>query len=604
MAVAGHCVKTKTIIIMNINESNMPNGYDLSKIKSPADIRSLSIDELYPLAAEMRAVLTRKLAAHGGHVSPNLGFLEATIALHYVFDTPHDKIVFDVSHQTYVHKMLTGRIEAFINPEKYDDVTGYSSPLESPYDLFAIGHTSTSVALAAGVAKARDLKGENENVVAVIGDGSLSGGEAFEGLDYAAGLGSNFIVVVNDNQMSIEPVKGGIYDNLTKLRQTNGTDPCNYFSALGYRYIYVPYGNDIRSLVEAFRAVKDSNEPIVVHINTIKGYGLPVAERDKEKFHFSAPFDPKTGSILNPSREESYIDIFARHILSRMSDDPSVCLLTAGTAGAIGFTPERRETAGRQFIDVGIAEENAVATASGLAKGGCKPVFADPATFIQRTYDQLSQDVSINRQPVTFVTVYSGVWGMNDMTHLGFFDVPMISNIPGILFLAPTNAEEYLAMLDWAIDQTEMPVVVRTPGGPVIHTDREVDRDYSDVTYQTVEQGEEIAVIAAGSFFALGYQAVELMKHQGLKPTLINPRMMSHVDAVALDRLRDYRHVITLEDNALDGGMGQKIAAYLGDASVKVHCLGLPTAFPDRYNASELLEQQGLTPHQIVSLVL
>lgn len=356
--------------------------------------------------------------------------------------------------------------------------------------------------------------------------------------------------------------------------------------------------------MEAFRAVKDSNEPIVVHINTIKGYGLPVAERDKEKFHFSAPFDPKTGSILNPSREESYIDIFARHILSRMSDDPSVCLLTAGTAGAIGFTPERRDAAGRQFIDVGIAEENAVATASGLAKGGCKPVFADPATFIQRTYDQLSQDVSINRQPVTFVTVYSGVWGMNDMTHLGFFDVPMISNIPGILFLAPTNAEEYLAMLDWAIDQTKMPVVVRTPGGPVIHTDREVDRDYSDVTYQTVEQGEEIAVIAAGSFFALGSQAVELMKCKGFKPTLINPRVMSCIDTEALDLLRGYRHIITLEDNSLDGGMGQKIAAYLGDAPVKVHCLGLPTAFPDRYNASELLEQQGLTPHQIASLVL
>ena len=587
---------------MSIKDPNLPNGYDLSKIESPADIRSLSVDELYPLAAELRAALTRKLAAHGGHVGPNLGFLEATIALHYVFDTPEDKIVFDVSHQTYVHKMLTGRIAAFLDPAKYDDVTGFTEPRESPYDLFAIGHTSTSIALAAGLAKARDLKGEKENIVAVIGDGSLSGGEAFEGLDYAAKLDSNFIVVVNDNQMSIEPVYGGLYDNLARLRQTDGTDPCNYFRALGYRYIYVRYGNDLRSLVEAFRAVKGSTEPVVVHIDTDKGHGLPVAELDKEKFHFSAPFDPKTGALLHPSTAESYTDIFARHMLDRITNDPDVCLLTAGTAGAIGFDRDRRRAAGRQFIDVGIAEENAVATASGLAKGGCKPVFADPATFIQRTYDQLSQDVAINLQPATFVTLYASVWGMNDMTHLGFFDVPMISNIPGILFLTPTNAEEYIAMLDWAIDQKETPVVVRTPGGPVIHTDAPVDKDYSHVTYLTVERGEEVAVIAAGAFLSLGAQAVELMKQQGLRPTLINPRVLSHVDTEALDSLRDYRHVITLEDNALDGGMGQKIAAYLGDAPVKVHCLGLPKAFPDRYDPSELLERQGLTPAHIASL--
>lgn len=575
---------------------------NIADIHSPADIKGKSIDELTQISADLRKALIAKLAHHGGHVGPNLGFLEATVALHYVFNAPDDKIVFDVSHQSYVHKMLTGRIEAFLDPAKYDDVTGYTNPAESPYDLFSIGHTSTSVSLASGLAKARDLRHRHYNVVAVIGDGSLTGGEAFEGLDFASMAGTNFIVVVNDNQMSIAPDHTALTENLTKLRLSDGNAPDNYFKSLGYKYIYVKNGNNLEDLIEAFRQVKDINSPVVVHLNTEKGMGLPVAEEYKEKFHYSGPFDPATGKLTEQSSAPSYIGMFADFALGRMKNDPEVVTITAAVPGAVGFTPARRDEAEDQFVDVGIAEEQAVAMASGLAKEGMKPIVAEPATFIQRAYDQISQDVSINRMPVTFVTFYGGVWGMNDATHLGFFDVPMIANIPGVLFLAPTCAEEYMAMLQWAVEQRNTPVVVRTPGGPVVNRDGDFAVDYETVGYEIVRPGHDVAIIAAGSFLGMGLEAAQLMTEQGLDPLVINPRYMSRLDTTTLDSLRDFRLVITLEDNSLDGGLGQKIAAYLGNSPVAVHCLGLPKAFPDRYNASDLLAAANLTPAAIASL--
>lgn len=574
---------------------------NIADIHSPADIKGRSVNELTSICADLRKVLIQKLAAHGGHVGPNLGFLEATVALHYVFDAPTDRIVFDVSHQTYVHKMLTGRIRAFLDAACYDDVTGFTSPEESPYDLFAIGHTSTSVSLASGLAKARDLKGETHNVVAVIGDGSLSGGEAFEGLDYAATLKSNFIVVVNDNQMSIAPNEGSLYDNLALLRQTSGQATDNYFKSLGYDYLYVADGNNLESLIAAFRKVKDSTKPVVVHLNTEKGMGLPVAQEHKEAFHFHGPFDPVTGQASAPAAK-GYTDIFAEKMLEAIKANPSTVVITAGVPGAVGFGPAQRAQAGKNFVDVGIAEEQAVAMASGLAKEGCTPVVAEPSTFIQRAYDQLSQDVSINRQSALFVTFYGSVWGMNDCTHLGFFDVPMISNIPGILFLAPTCRQEYLAMLDYALDRQDGPTLVRTPTGAVVEREGDFDIDYSTAGYEVVEQGAEVAIIAAGDFLPLGLEAAAAMKAKGLQPTVINPRYMSKLDEATLDTLRDYRLVITLEDNAVDGGLGQKIATYLGSARADVKCLGLPKAFPNRYKASALLEQQGLTPEAIAAL--
>ncbi len=582
---------------------------NLSEIKSPADIRKMSLPELTKLAAEMRSALLEKLSAHGGHIGPNLGMVEAIIALHYVFDTPQDKVVFDVSHQTYPHKMLTGRMDAFTDPAKYDEVTGYTNPSESPYDLYSLGHTSSAVALAAGIAKARDLQGGKENVIAVIGDGSLSGGVAFEGLDYGATLGTNFIVVVNDNQMSIAENHGGIYADLRLLRHSNGTAEPNLFRAMGYGYRYVNYGNDLKSLIEMFRSVKDIDHPVVVHINTMKGMGLPAAEANKEEFHYGGPFDLKTGTPLhedNPKDEtEDYSDVFAKGMLRRMKENDKVVTITAATPGVLGFDPARRKEAGKQFIDVGIAEQSAVDVASGLAKGGMRPVVGFVSSFLQRAYDQFSQDIALNKQPATFVVFYGTMFGMNDETHLGFFDISLLSNIPNLLYLAPTCKEEFDSMLDWAVRQNELAVVIRTPGAiananPAI----ELLDDYSTPKYDIVRQGENVALIGAGSMFAFMEHAADNLSSQGVNVTLINPRNLSTLDSAALDTLKDYKVVVTAEDGIVDGGYGQKVASYLGEAPVKVVNLGLPKQFLNRYDYSELQEKCGLTPEQIADIVL
>lgn len=582
---------------------------DLSEIKSPADIRKMSLPELTKLAGEMRGALLEKLSVHGGHVGPNLGMVEAVIALHYVFDTPEDKIVFDVSHQTYPHKMITGRMEAFTDPAHYDDVTGYTNPSESPYDLYSLGHTSSAVALAAGLAKARDLQGGKENVVAVIGDGSLSGGVAFEGLDYGATLGSNFIVIVNDNQMSIAENHGGIYADLRLLRNTNGTADNNLFRAMGYSYRYVNYGNDLKSLIDMFSSVKDIDHPVVVHINTMKGMGLPVAEADKEEFHYAGPFDLKTGAPLHEeapqTAPEDYSELFAKGMLRRMKENGKVVAITAGTPGVLGFDKARRKEAGKQFIDVGIAEQAAVDLASGLAKGGMRPVVGFVSSFLQRAYDQFSQDIALNKQAATFVVFYGSMFGMNDETHLGFFDIALLSNIPNLIYLAPTCKEEFEAMLDWAVKQDERAVVVRTPGSVAVsNTEIELLDDYSKPTYEIVREGDGVALIGAGSMFGFMQQAADLLAQQGVNVTLINPRNLSELDTAALDSLKDYKVVITAEDGIIDGGYGQKVASYLGESPVKVVNLGLPKEFLNRYNYSELQKRCGLTPDQIAQTAM
>ena len=577
---------------------------DFNEIKSPEDIRKMSIPELTQLAAELRGTLLEKLSAHGGHIGPNLGMIEAVIAMHYVFDTPQDKIIFDVSHQTYPHKMITGRMQAFTDPAHYDDVTGYTNPEESEYDLYSLGHTSSAVALAAGLAKARDLKGGKENVVAVIGDGSLSGGVAFEGLDYGATLGSNFIVVVNDNQMSIAENHGGIYADLRLLRNTNGTAEPNLFRSMGYAYRYVNYGNDLKSLIDMFRSVKDINYPVVVHINTMKGMGLPVAEANKEEFHYNGPFDLKTGALLHeePAKDEpeTYSDLFAKGMLRRMKENEKVVAITAGTPGVLGFDPERRKEAGRQFIDVGIAEQAAVDVASGLAKGSMRPVAGFVSSFLQRAYDQFSQDIALNKQAATFVVFYGSMFGMNDETHLGFFDIALLSNIPNLLFLAPTCKEEFEAMLDWSVKQDKLAVVVRTPGSVAVSNPAvSLLDDYSEARYDVVRKGGKVALIGAGLMFGIMEKAADLLAQKGVEVTLINPRNLSTLDTDTLDSLKDYSLVITAEDGIVDGGYGQKVASYLGEAPVKVINLGLPKKFLNRYKYSELQKACGLKPEQI-----
>lgn len=582
----------------------------IEKINSPADLKKLSLEELKSLPAEIRAGLMNRLSKKGGHFGPNFGFVEATIALHYVFDSPRDKIVYDVSHQSYIHKMLTGRAEAYFDDTHFDDISGYTNPDESEHDFFNVGHTSTSVSLASGLAKARDLKGDKENIIAVLGDGSLSGGEALEGIDWIGEQETNFILLLNDNQMSIEENHGGIYKNLAALRESNGTCANNLFKAMGLDYVYVAEGNNLEKLIEAFKKIKDIDHPVCVHINTCKGKGFAPAEENKEGWHWHIPFNPETVGNIQPAKStnEDYGTITNEFLMKKMKADPKVCAITAAVAANMNFFKPQRDEAGKQFLDVGIAEEHAVAMASGIARNGGKPVFSTHSTFIQRTYDQISQDLCLNRNPATIMITTASVYGMNDVTHLGIFDIPMLSNIPNLVYLAPTNVEEYLSMMDWSIEQNQFPVAIRQPCNGVFHAKEpsKVQKDWSDLNkYQVAQSGSKVAIIALGDFFQLGEKtALYIEEKLGFKPTLINPRYITGLDSELLSNLKkEHKLVITLEDGIVDGGFGEKIASFYGTDSVKVKNYGLKKNFYDRYSAEKVLDELGITPEKICSFV-
>lgn len=574
----------------------------IENINSPADVKKLNIMQLNVLAEEMRHALLTRASRHGGHFGPNFGMVEAIIAMHYVFDSPKDKIVFDVSHQCYPHKMLTGRKDAYLYEEHYDDVSGYTNPDESEHDFFTVGHTSTSISLACGLSKARDLNGEDGNVIAVIGDGSLSGGEALEGLDFASELNSNMIIVANDNDMSIAENHGGLYANLKLLRETNGQSECNLFKAMNLDYIYVDKGNDIASLIEAFEKVKDTKKAVVIHINTLKGKGYAPAEQNKEKWHWHMPFDIATGESLFKGGEPDFADASLEYLLRKMDEDKSVVAITAGTPTVMGFTSDMRAKAGKQFVDVGIAEETAVALASGIAANGGKPVFGVYSSFIQRAYDQITQDVCINGNAVTFAVFAGSVYGMNDVTHLGLQDIPMLNSIPGLIYLAPVTKEDYIAMLDWSLTQNEYPVAIKVPGGRMISTGVPVTKDFSNLdTYEITKKGSRVAILGLGTFYETAVKAANILKTSlGIDATVINPYYISGIDANTLNELKkDHAVVATLEDGYLEGGFGAKIAAYYGSSDMKVLNFGIKKEFIDRYDASEVLKDNHLTPEQI-----
>ncbi len=576
----------------------------LEKINSPDDVKKLNVHELEVLAAEMRGALITRLSKHGGHFGPNLGFVDATVALHYVFNSPKDKIVFDVSHQCYPNKMLTGRKNAYLYEDKYDEVSGYSNPDESDHDFFTIGHTSTSVSLAAGLAKGRDLTGGSENIIAVIGDGSLSGGEALEGLDFSGEQSTNMIIVINDNDMSIAENHGGIYKNLKELRESGGKCECNLFRAMGLDYRFVADGNDIKSLISAFEEVKDIDHPVAVHIVTEKGY--EIAENCKENWHFCSPFDIETGKPKFEDNSENYNDLTADFLLDKMKKDSSVVAIASAVPASMGFTEEKRRLAGRQFVDVGIAEEHAVALASGIAKNGGKPVYGTFSTFIQRTYDQISQDLCINGNSATILVFWASAFGMNDVTHLGIYDIAMLSNIPNLVYLAPVSRQEYFAMLNWSIEQTDYPVAIRVPMN-IIEADENVDTDYGTLNkYKIMKKGEKAAIIALGSFYQLGEQAAQLLEEMlGCEVTLINPRYITGTDDELLEELKKNHSVVaTIEDGILNGGFGEKIARFYGADDMKVLNFGIEKAFYDRYSPQELLEENHLTPKQIADDIL
>lgn len=571
----------------------------LDKINSPQDVKELSLDEMEALASEIRNGILTRVNTIGGHLGPDLGIVEATIALHKVFNSPVDKFVFDVSHQCYPHKMLTGRKDGFANPLN-TDISGYFNPNESEHDTFIIGHTSTSVSLATGVAKARDLKGEKYNVIALIGDGSLSGGEAFEGLNNASVLGSNIIIIVNDNEMSIAENQGGLYENLALLRETNGKAELNYFKTFGFDYYYVENGNDIGDLIEVFESVKDTNKPTVVHIHTLKGKGYKPAEENKEWGHWTLPhFMDEKSETAAPV--ESYASITTDFILEKQKKDNTVITISPATPGATGFGQDFRDALGKNYTDVGIAEEHAVAYSSALAKNGAKPVLSILSSFIQRTYDQLSQDLALNNSPATILVNWGAISEM-DATHLGSFDIPLISNIPNIVYLTPTCKEEYLKMLDYALEQTEHPVVIRVPFGAVVSSGKVDETDYSLLNkFDVVEEGSDIAIIGLGNFYHLGKKVKEQLKSQNINATLINPKFITGVDENVLNKLKgNHKLVITLEDGCVDGGFGEKISRFYGNSDVKVLNFGGKKEFTDRVPLNVLYKRYHLTPELIV----
>lgn len=589
----------------------------IEKIQSPADLKGMDIATLNIVADEVRQAVLNRVSKHGGHVGPNLGFVEATVALHYVFNAPEDKFVFDVSHQCYPHKVLTGRAAGFLgNVDDMNAISGYSSPAECPeYDNFEVGHTSTSISLATGLQKARDVKGTKENIIAIIGDGSLSGGEAFEGLDEASELGTGIIIVVNDNEMSIAENHGGIYKNLRALRESRGECEHNWFKAWGFEYKYLEEGNDIEKLIEVFRSVKDTDKPTVVHIHTEKGHGYAPAVKNKEAWHWGMPFNLDDGS--RPVRNadgtmpevkacETYQELFSNWMLSEMKKDKTLIAVTAGTPTAAGFTADKRKQAGSQHLDMGIAEEQAVAMISGMAKGGLRPVWSVYSTFIQRTYDQIAQDLCINSNPAVINVVGGGVNSMNDITHICLFDIPMLCSIPGLIYLAPTTCEEYFAMMRWAILQDKKPIAIRVPSNGVVHTTEKVDEVYGyEAKYKMMHEGSKVAIIAAGSFYQKGENVISLLADKGIDATLVNPRYLNEVDAEALEALKmNHKLVVTLEDGCKDGGFGERIASYYGTSDMKVLVCGIKKGLYDRYNVEQLLKDNRLLDEQIVSDVV
>lgn len=569
----------------------------LEKINSPKDLKILTESQLAELCDEIRKGLLSRLSEHGGHIGPNLGIVEVTVALHYVFNSPEDKIVYDVSHQSYTHKMLTGRKDAYLDEKKYDDVSGYTNPEESPHDFFKVGHTSTSISLACGLAKGRDLTGGTENIIAMIGDGSLSGGEAYEGLNNVAEAGTNMIVIVNDNEMSIAENHGGLYQNLNDLRESDGKCECNFFKALGFEYHYVKNGHDIHQLIATLQEVKDTSKPVVVHIHTVKGKGFTPAELHKEEWHWGFPFDTATGESKVHFEGENYADLTAEYLLQKMKEDERIVAITSGTPGVFGFHKERRERAGKQFVDVGIAEEHAVAVASGIARNGGTPVYGVYSTFIQRAYDQISQDLCINQNPMTFLVFAGSIYGMNDVTHLGLYDIAMLGNIPNLVYLSPTCKEEYFAMLKWSMTQKEHPVAIRVPSRGVVARGVEDTTDYGKLNkYQVTRMGKDVAIIAQGELYPLGVEIAEQTN-----ATLINPKFVSGIDKDLLEELKkEHKLVITLEDGIIEGGYGQKVASFYGTSQMKVKNYGIAKSFPDRYVPDELLWENGISVEQIV----
>ena len=574
----------------------------LNKINNPQDIKALTLNEIEQLSSEVREGVLHKVSQVGGHLGPNLAIVEAAVALHKVFNSPADKIVWDVSHQSYPHKILTGRKEGFLNPDKLHTITGYTAPDESEHDHFTVGHTSTSVSLATGLAQARNIKGGTENIIAVIGDGSLSGGEAFEGLNNAGRLNSNIIIVVNDNDMSIAVNQGSLYENLALLRQTEGKAELNFFKALGFDYHFVKDGNDVEELIATFETVKDTTKPTIVHINTLKGKGFAPAETNKENYHYSGPFNLETGEALF-NGSPNYANVVTNHLMKIAETDDLLAVVDAAVPGGIRIQDFRQKYPNK-YYDVGIAEAQGVTFTAAMASQGIHAVGIFRSTFIQRAYDQMFEDVCVDNNPAVFI-IEGGAITNADVTHLGNFDIPMLSNIPNLVYLAPTNKQELEYMIDWAIAQTAFPVAIRTPENE-IH-EGEIVAPITECNKSLVtHEGEKVAIFGLGGFYQLAEKvAAELKTQHNIDATIVNPRFISGIDTTLIDQLQvNHDLIITLEDGQVEGGFGSKVAAYCGTKAVKVINYGATKDFTDRVSLTELYDRYRLNPEQIIEDII
>lgn len=627
----------------------------LSSIHTPADVHALSAQQLRDLCLEIRATLLDYGKQHGGHIGSNLGVVELTVALHRVFDSPRDRFIFDVSHQSYVHKMLTGRAEAYLDQSRFDEVTGFTNPLESEHDSFVLGHTGTSISLACGLAKTRDMQrgaaGESTigNVIAIIGDGSLSSAIAFEGLNNAAEQGSNLIIIVNDNEMSIAEDFGGMYGQLAKLRTSNGMAELNLFKAFGLDYRYVEQGNDVDALVEVLNEVKDIDHPIVVHIHTTKGLGFndeTEADNGSDGCNQTNP-QPHAGqceanhwqdpeaSLGKPLDARKYYGEMAMASLERRFDnEPGLVVISPATPGSNGITRDFRERAGAHYVDTGITEEHAAAFAAGIARAGGRPVLATSATFFQRTFDQLQQELALNHVPATLLIFGAGISGA-DNTHSGTFDMTMFANVPDVTCLAPASGEQMLDMLAWATGPSEHGVVaIRMPGEQILALERAADMAFDPLQraeehdpavniagacpfarYQIVQPGRDVAILGLGNTMPLAAEITSALaendeEHAAITATLVDALQYSTMDAELLAMLADgHRLVVTLEDGQLEGGWGEKVTAFYANSSntkashVRVLNFGAAKEFTDRVPLGELNERYGLTSETIVSRI-
>ena len=609
----------------------------LEQIKGPQDIKQMSLEELGQLAQEIRAFLIEKISHTGGHLASNLGVVELTIAMYRTFDLPEDKVIWDVGHQSYTHKILSGRMAEFDELRQYGGLSGFPKRKESPYDCFDTGHSSTSISAGLGIAQGRDILGQNYEVVSVIGDGALTGGMAYEALNNAARMKKNFIIVLNDNKMSISENVGGMSRYLNGLRTGSGYNdlkknvanaldripvvgapmidkikrtknsikqlfiPGMLFENMGITYLGPVDGHNISQLCKVFREAKNLDHAVLVHVLTKKGKGYKPAEKNPSRFHGVDPFDVTTGKSLKEKQYPSYTEVFSRKLCQLAKERPNLVALTAAMPDGTGLSAFARHYPGR-FFDVGIAEAHAVTSAAGMAAAGLKPVVAVYSSFLQRAYDQVLHDVCIQDLPVVFAVDRAGLVGSDGETHQGIFDYSFLTSIPNMSVMAPKNLWELRAMLEFSMDYNR-PLAIRYPRGEAYRGLRDFREPIVYGKGEMLYEEEGIALLAVGSMVSTAEHIRQKLKAEGRSCTLANGRFVKPFDRELVDRLAErHKVIVTLEENVLQGGYGLPVTAYIHEhyPHRRVLNIGIPDAYVEHGNVSVLREGLGIDSDSII----